>query len=52
MMAGRPARQTVRAGRLRLARFAGTKVFTYSNPSATAPGWTRRAGVTTPKKER
>lgn len=45
------ARHTVRAGRLRLVRFAGQRVYTYSNPPATTPGWVRRAGVTTLKKE-
>jgi len=46
------AQQTVKAGRLRLVRFAGQRVYTYSHPSATNPGWTRRAGVTLTKKER
>lgn len=50
-MAGHPSRHTVRAGRLRLVRFAGQRVYTYSNPPATTPGWVRRAGVTTLKKE-
>ncbi|QMP84453.1 hypothetical protein HUN42_00076 [Streptomyces phage Dagobah] len=44
------ARHTVRAGRLRLVRFAGTKVFTYSSPVHGQVN-TRRAGVTTVKKE-
>ena len=46
------ARQTVRAGRLRLVRFAGQRVYTYSNPTTADPGPVRRAGVTTSKKER
>jgi hypothetical protein len=50
-MAGRQARQTVRAGRLRLVRFAGQRVFTYSAPAGKNQ-WVRRAGVTTATKER
>lgn len=44
-MAGRRARQTVRAGRLRLVRFAGVRVYTYASPAVDKDQWVRRAGV-------
>ena len=40
------ARYTVRAGRLRLVRFAGVRVFTYAPPAAGKKQRVRRAGVT------
>lgn len=50
-VAGRPSRHTVRAGRLRLARSAGVKVYTYSSPFDPLRT-VRRAGATTIRKER
>jgi len=40
------AKHTVRAGRLRLVRFAGARVFTYASPAVGKDQWVRRAGVT------
>ena len=45
-MAGHPSRHTVRAGRLRLVRFAGARVFTYALGFGRG---VRRAGVAGPK---
>lgn len=45
-MAGRQARQTVRAGRLRLVRFAGARVYTYALGFGRG---VRRAGVAGPR---
>lgn len=50
-MAGN-TRHTVRAGRLRLVRFTGARVYTYASPDAEKGQWVRRAGVTDARKER
>lgn len=44
------AKHTVRAGRLRLIRFAGTRVYTYAAPAGKGQP-ARRAGVTNHREE-